>query len=180
MCWPHSWNFFNAKRFFSKLWFGTGVFYSELSFFVKSGVDITRAVMVWICLYMFFGEWKRKPLCHPQIFQEDGHFHLPHLPNSSKNHHEISWDHTINMNISSWAFKIQVSYLPKWSKISIFRHPSLKTFVKFFWCDPVESQENVAAQNRKDPSDTVIRSIHTRWAPDPVINEVIIPKNGRK
>ena len=91
---------FQCQKTFSKLWFGTGVFYSELSFFVKSGVDITRAVMVWICLYMIFGN-ESGSLCHPQNFQEDGHFHLPHLPNSSKNHLEISWDHTI----TSWCFQ---------------------------------------------------------------------------
>lgn len=64
------------------------------------GWTITRAVMVWICLYMIFGN-ESGSLCHPQNFQEDGHFHLPHLPNSSKNHLEISWDHTI----TSWCFQ---------------------------------------------------------------------------
>ena len=84
--------------------------------FVQSGVDITRAVMVWICLYMFFGN-ESGSLCHPQIFQEDGHFHLPHLPNSSKNHHEISWDHTI----TSWWFQTFFIFTPIWGNDPIWR-----------------------------------------------------------
>ena len=64
-------------------------------------------------VHVFLG-MKAGPYAILKFCQEDGHFHLPHLPNSSKNHHEISWDHTI----TSWWSQTFFLFLGKWSNLT--------------------------------------------------------------
>ena len=99
MCWPHSWNFFNVKKslFQTLIWnrcflLWTLVFCSVWGGHNQGSYGMNMFVHV-------FWEWKRVPMPSSNFSAKKGHFHLPHLPNSSKNHHEISWDHTVNINM---------------------------------------------------------------------------------